>query len=151
MLLLPSSLNREGCAYCDDDPKRTACHRSSGTHSRTILAEIADTTPMAGCTTCRHARRRDPRQEPDALTRTSGSVGTITMSVEYYLDLRDQQPGSVSVPATPNVKAFPPRPATRTRSVAHNVDDSLPRRKFVRCNLPEFPAPSIGRHPEKAR
>ena len=39
-----------------------------------VLAGAEDKTPMAGQTVCRHARQRDPRQEPYALTRTYESV-----------------------------------------------------------------------------
>ena len=42
--------------------------------SRTVLAETENSTRLAGKTIYRHARRCNPREEPDALVRTSGSV-----------------------------------------------------------------------------
>ena len=42
--------------------------------SRTVLAETENSTRLAGKTIYRHARRCNPREEPDALARTSGSV-----------------------------------------------------------------------------
>ena len=41
---------------------------------RTTLAEIENTTRLAGKTIYRHARRCNPREEPHALARTCGSV-----------------------------------------------------------------------------
>ena len=56
-----------------------------------LLAGVDNPTPMAGCTIFRHARRRNPREEPDALTRTSGSVRGARGDLGPYRARRGKQ------------------------------------------------------------
>ena len=72
-MLLPSILDMVACTETKVPKGQDISNGHGDTHGK-VLAAVDDSTPMAGRTICRYACQRDPRQEPDALARMSGSV-----------------------------------------------------------------------------
>ncbi len=72
-LLRPAVLDMDACATTTFPAGSYDVGHDGQAHCN-ILAEDGDPAPMAFHTIYRQARRRDPREEPDALARTSGSV-----------------------------------------------------------------------------
>ena len=79
--------------------------------SHEVLAEAACPSSMAGRTICRHARRRNPREEPGALTCMPGSVRGGRGNLGPYRD-----PGAKATDKPPDPTAGAP-PADSTCAV----------------------------------